>query len=210
MLLVLSLEMEMVQGADSYMINVSVMALGQTVTNLTSSITTKATILSKIMDTTNGGTEVYGGFHRIFGGHNVWDLDMWSSYGLDYPKELLKDVITPNGLPLPGTKELIEKLGVSYQTAQDWGCVNIGDLIGGSISVIDSGLKIKRFVQNETSEEVESGEVVSLLLKLTIATTTTNPIMLSTCLIDAGILAKRTYDNTFDGMFEFDPILTID
>lgn len=188
------------------MLKLSAIALSQSLTNLTSTISTKASTLSKIMDTANGGTNAHGGFHRIFGGHEFWDLDMWSSFGLDYPKELLKDAITPNGLPLPGTKELIEKFGVSYQTAQDWGCVNIGDLIGGSISIIDSGLKLKKFIKNENSEEVESSEVVSLLLKLSIATGTTNPIMLTTCLLDAGILAKRSYDNSFEGMFEFDPI----
>lgn len=188
------------------MLKLSAIALSQSLTNFTSTISTKATTLSKIMDTANGGTNAHGGFHRIFGGHDFWDLDMWSSYGFDYPKELLKDVITPNGLPLPGVKEAIEKLGVSVQTAQDWGCVNIGDLIGGSISVIDSGLKLNQFIKSETSEEVNSSEVASLLLKLSIATGTTNPIMLMTCLVDAGILAKRSYDNSFEGMFEFDPI----
>lgn len=192
------------------MLKITSMALGQSLTSFTSTITTKATTLSKIMDTANGGVNAHGGFHRIFGGHDFWDLKMWSSYGFDYPKELLKDVITPNGLPLPGAKEAIEKLGVSVQTAQDWGCVNIGDLIGGSISVIDSGLKIKKLVQNETSGEVESREIASLLLKIAIATSTTSPIMLSTCLVDAGILAKRSYDNSFEGMFEFEPIHAVD
>ena len=81
------------------------MSSAHKITEATSTISTSATKLSKIMDTAGRGPDAYVVFHRIFGGHDSRDLDMWSRHSLDYPKELLKDFITPNGLPLPGVKE---------------------------------------------------------------------------------------------------------
>jgi hypothetical protein len=188
------------------MIKTSIILSAHKIVDATKTIRTSATKLSRVMDTAGGGPEGYGGFHRMFGGHDFWNLDMWSNYGLAYPKELLKDFITPNGLPLPGAKEAIEKLGMSVQTAQDWGCINIGELLAGGISFIDSGLKVKKYVFGDLNSETEPSEYISLLIKCAVATSTTNPIVAVSALSDATILIKKAYDQSFENRFIFNPI----
>ncbi len=170
---------------------------------------TSATKLSKVMDVAGGGPKVHGGFHRIFGGHNFWDIDLWTKHGIDFPKELFKDFITPNGLPLPGTKELIEKLGASAQTAQEWGCINIGEFLGGGISIVDTVKKIKSYKDNPEAE-IEQSEYISLLLKIAISTSTTNPIMAASAFSDATLLMKKHFDKSFEGSFEYNPIFSFE
>jgi hypothetical protein len=182
------------------------MSSAHKITEATATISTSATKLSKIMDTAGGGPDAYGGFHRIFGGHDFWDLDMWSRHGLDFPKELLKDFITPNGLPLPGVKEAIEKLGVPVQTAQEWGCVNIGEFMGGGLSIVDSAMKIKKYTSGNTDDEIESSEYISLLIKCAIATGTTNPLLAASALSDCTLLMKRSYDQSFQNHFNYVPL----
>lgn len=192
------------------MIKATIIASAHKIVEATNSIHTSATKLSKVMDTAGGGPDLHGGFHRIFGGHDFWDVDMWSKYGLEYPRELLKDFITPNGLPLPGAKEAIEKLGISTQTAQDWGCINIGEFFGGGLSFVDSALKIKKYASGNCDEEVKSSEYVSLLFKCAVAASTTNPIVASSALSDAALLMKRSVDQSFQDHFIFNPLYSED
>jgi hypothetical protein len=188
------------------MIMAAIIASAHKITDTTKTIHTTATKLSRVMDTSGGGPVANGGFHRILGGHDFWDIDMWSRYGLEFPKELFKDVITPNGLPLPGAKEAIEKLGISVQSVQDWGCINIGEFIGGGISFIDSGLKVKKYISGDVGCDIEASEYVSLLMKCAIATGTTNPIVAGSALSDATLLIKRAYDQSFDDQFNYSPL----
>ena len=192
------------------MIKEMIFSSAHKVVEISGSISTSATKLSKLMDISGGGYEAHGGYHRIFGGHDFWDINLWSNHGLDFPKELFKDFITPNGLPLPGAKEAIQKLGISIQTAQDWGCVNIGEFIGGGISIVDSAVKIKKYASGESNQEIEDKEYLSLFLKCVIATSTTNPLMATSALSDAAILMKRSYDQSFQGLFEFNPLEVAD
>jgi hypothetical protein len=52
------------------MINATFMSLSTKILYSTIILNKTAANLSRIMDTSGGGPLVYGGFHRIFGGHD--------------------------------------------------------------------------------------------------------------------------------------------
>ena len=127
-----------------------------------------------------------------------------------FPKELLKDFITHDGHQFSGTKVQIEKFNVSVQTAQDQGCINFGEFLGGGISIVDSAKKIKKLKTNPDGE-IKQAEYISLLLKIAtataIATSTTNPIKAASAMSDATLMMNKIYDNSFKGSFEYNPDL---
>lgn len=134
------------------------------------------------------------------------DFNIWSNHGLKYSKELLKDFIKLNGLPLPGVKIAIESFGLSVKTAQDWGCINIGEFISGGLACIDSGLKIKKYISGKFDSDIKVSDYSSLIIKYGIATSTTNPIIAASVFSDVTILLKRAWDQSFEDNFNFEPI----
>lgn len=103
------------------------------------------------MDVANGGVNAHGGFHRVFGGHSFTDLEFWKRFGIKFPKEILVDSLTPNGTPLPGIETLTKMGLISPSDATNWGSLNIGDALGASVAMIDTGLGIVRIYRDDSS-----------------------------------------------------------
>jgi hypothetical protein len=118
----------------------------------------------------------------------------------------MKDIITPNGLPLPGTKVLVEKFGLATSTAQKWGAVNIGDVLGGGLACIDSISKYRKYKNDNEDSEIHRRDVIGLTIKVAVAAQTTNPIMAASAIADAALLVKKLSDSHFEDSFEYNPL----
>jgi len=97
------------------------------------------------MDVANGGYRAFGGYHRLFGGHSIVDLDMWSRFGPRFALELGKDSLTTAGLPLPGVQTaVLTKKWISASFAQKWMTINAGKFLGIGAAAIDSAISISK------------------------------------------------------------------
>ncbi len=119
------------------------------ITDLTSCIRFKPNTVSKIMDTMHGGVLKHGGYHRLFGGHSIADFKMWSKHGIQFGKEIAKDYLSKNGVPIPGTETAVRKGVIKTSIAQKWGSMNVGDGIAAGVSAIDSAFNVHKFITDE-------------------------------------------------------------
>jgi hypothetical protein len=173
------------------MIDAATVVASQGVVNVTSGIKFTANAVSEAMDTANGGVKAFGGFHRVAGGHSLFDLAMWKNFGLDFPVELSKDFLTPNGLPLPGVQTLVNNDIISLSIATKWGSVNISGLVGAPIAVFGTAARVRLLLRDPgyyDDLEVFSGAGLSAGVKLVAGGTTANPIILGAALFDVAIL----------------------
>ncbi|AFX99942.1 Hypothetical protein Bdt_0234 [Bdellovibrio bacteriovorus str. Tiberius] len=154
------------------------------VTELTKGIRFTANAVSQTMDTMNGGILKHGGFHRLYGGHSIVDSDLWGRFGFRFAREVGKDSLTTNGIPLPGVQTAVTKNLISPKIAQNLGSLNIGDFLASGIAMIDTGVSAHRFIKDRASFLESSNRV---LIKGTIKIATASfhgnlPLMaLGTC-----------------------------
>ena len=136
---------------------------------------------------------VTGRGHRIVFGHDLSSLpDVYQKFGLDgiydYFKHLGKDVMSPDGIPIPFAREIQQSIGLSTKQSLDWMCLNIGDVLSGGFSIWHT---------REILSGLQSGDITrELLLKITIGSgikvffsiQNPNPISLVCGVIDFGAL----------------------
>lgn len=116
-------------------------------TAITKGIHYKANALSLKMDMANGGWLKHGGFHRLYGGHDISNTVYWKHYGVQYGKELGKDFITPNGLPYPKLELAVKKGYIKASLAQKWGTWNVGKAASASVGFLDTAFAVKKFAK---------------------------------------------------------------
>lgn len=151
-------------------------AISPLVTEMTKNIGVKATSISQIMDTANGGVIVHGGMHRVVGGHSVADIGNWIKFGPNYISELSKDFITPHGLPLPGVETLARNNLISKSFATKYGSINIGQSIGLGFSVLQS-YRMRMDIKSNKLDPMGSKPLVVGGLKISIGIATNNPFV---------------------------------
>lgn len=142
------------------------------------------------------GHEIAGGFgHRFLNGHSLVDVfPIYQEYGLngvwDFAQHMGRDLCTPHGLPLPGGPLVFETLNripgieMDLGTAIDWFCVNIADLLSGSLAGL-SLLRLSRQSSDPTTMFVASG------VKFVFGMFTTNPLILIGAMVGTGIAVAR-------------------
>ena len=108
----------------------------------------QATPVSRAMDRAYGGVKKFGRYHRTMGGHSIADIKMWRKYKLKYAKELAKDFITPEGLPLLGIQTARRMKLVSAKTASRWGSAHVGHFFGFIAATRETYSNIRTFQQD--------------------------------------------------------------
>lgn len=120
-------------------------------TEITKGIKFAANKVSLAMDTGNGGVSAHGGFHRVFGGHSFFDLDMWQKYGIRYPIKVMTDTLTSNGAPMPGVETATNAISISPSTATDWGSLNVGDVGGIALALADTTWSVVKIARGPSA-----------------------------------------------------------
>lgn len=147
--------------------------------------------ISRAMDTANGGVLSHGGFHRVWGGHSIIDLEMWHKFGFSYPVEVVKDLLTANGVPLPGVQTLVANGVIGPKIATQWLSVNIGDVAGIAVG---GYLTARRCYQVYVDPTAHDGQAMSLGfsggVKLIVGIGTTNVFLVGFGVVDL-MLASR-------------------
>ncbi len=174
--------------------------LAASLTEATRTIKFTSTGISKVMDTMNGGVMAHGGFHRVFGGHSTLDWNLWSNHGTDFPIELAKDSLTPNGLPLPGVETLVRKGFLKATTAQSWGSLCIGKMVSASIGIFDTGINLRKAIKDEEAfKEVSNSVILKGAIKVATATAHSNIPLAIAGVIDIGLGVR----SKIGGLYEF-------
>jgi hypothetical protein len=179
------------------------------VTELTKSLKFKANGLSSAMDTAGGGYLKHGGFHRLYGGHDISSAAYWKKYGFRYGKELSKDFITPNGLPIPKLQVAVKKGMIKTSVAQKYGTWTIGKASAALVGIADTGFVIKKFIKNrdELSEHWISNTAKGVV-KAVVGVSSGNLPLAAAGLIDLSLVAVAKIEDAveLDLSFEFLPI----
>ena len=146
--------------------------------------------------------QAVGRGHRIVHGHDLSYLpEIYSKFGLegigDFFAHSIRDVMSPDGLPLPFANEIKSTLGLSTKQSIDWLCLNIADVLTGAISVAHSV-----YVFNELrAGNIEASKVfMGSMLKFFTATYSPNPIVLASGVFDLGALFYFKSDEIIENM----------
>jgi hypothetical protein len=141
---------------------------------------------------------VSGMGHRLAHGHDISYLpEIYSKYGLkgvkDFFAHMTLDVMSPHGVPIfPGAKKFGSLIGLNTKQSTDWLCVNIGDLIGGGLSVFHSAITIKSLIGAKATGyigwQLLANTMIGSGLKIGTAILVPNPISLASGIVDLGAL----------------------
>ena len=128
--------------------------------------------------------------HRIIHGHDLSYLpEIYNKFGLegvgDFFAHNTRDVMSPDGLPLPFANEIKSTLGLSTKQSIDWLCLNIADVLTGALSVAHS---VYIFNQLKAGNIDASKAFIGGMLKIITATYSPNPIVLASGVFDLGAL----------------------
>ncbi len=174
-------------------------SLSNHITSFTKVIKFKANAISKVMDLANGGVKAHGGFHRVFGGHSIVDIEMWKTHGLDFGVEVLKDSLTSNGTPMPGTETLAKAKLISPSNATSWGSLNIGEAITGIVAIVDTFSNTVKFVRADSLDDQETiGIAIKGALKTGVGVSTSNIPVIVCGIADLSISLASTIKNNID------------
>lgn len=177
----------------------------EVITEFTKGIHVTANAVSRAMDTTNGGVLKHGGYHRVFGGHSIADAKMWSKYGFKFSKEIGKDIITRNGIPLPAVETAVNNGWIKAGFAQTWGSVNIGDIFASGLSAIDTSLSARKFINDRDAFAERSTQVlIKGAFKIATAATHANAPLMIMGACDVGISLYSKLESSVE--FDFDEI----
>lgn len=132
--------------------------------------------------------------HRMWFGHDWlmnWHkiVDKFGPEALPtYAKELLKDNLTKQGIPLPGAQWIWEK-GLVDRTEgnADWLSMNIGEEMSAGIAITGTAMLFRKLVKGE---EIHDGwALTGMLVKAGTGIVQHNPILILTSAADAAIIA---------------------
>lgn len=150
-----------------------------------------STGVDRFMDSAAG----YG--HRIVHGHSLEFLPaIFSEFGIsgvfDSFIHWCRDLSTVHGVPIPFANSLREMFGLSYKSTIEWMCLNIGDLIGGSLALVHTynsfGLLSSAVAAKYLSPSVAVSVGTACISKLILGVIAHNPITVFSGLIDLGMM----------------------
>ena len=160
------------------------------------------------MDTMHGGVLKYGRFHRLYGGHSAADSGMWARFGTRYGKELAKDSLTNNGLPIPGIETAVRSGVLKASTAQKWCCLNVGDIFAAGVSAVDTALNVRQFIRNEDRFREHSSKIAFKgVTKITVASIHGNVPLMVLGATDVGMAAWSKLSSSIEIEFELSPFV---
>lgn len=143
------------------------------------------------MDTVGGHPG--GWYHRVKHGHDPLANmgEVWDKFGIEgvlkYPFELLKDAITPHGIPLPGTQFLVQNGCVSAKTATEWLSMNVGEMFVAGVSVYSTYKLRKKSSTGDIDESTVTWAAIGAGVKVAAGVVTKNPVLIISGLVD-GVL----------------------
>lgn len=142
--------------------------------------------------------EAKGRGHRIVTGHDFSNVpEIYEKFGLsglyDYFKHLSKDVMSPDGIPIPFAKSIQESLGLSTMQSIDWLCLNIGDVLSGGFSLWHTREMILALQAGNLSNNIVLKLLIGSGLKIYLSIHSPNPISLVCGLVDLSALAYYAY-----------------
>lgn len=133
--------------------------------------------------------------HRIVHGHSLEYLpQIFEKYGFsgigDAFTHWLRDLSSPHGVPLPFANEIRDFFGMNFKEATQWLSLNIGDLIGGGLSVFHSYSSFKvlkiAVASGYLSPVAAFGILIGGVMKVTSGIILHNPVTLSAGIFDMG------------------------
>ena len=141
---------------------------------------------------------VRGRGHRIVFGHDISYLpEIFDKFGLGGVKQyfvhLSKDVMSPDGIPLPFAHEIQQALGLSHGQAINWLCLNIGDIVAGGFSVWHTTRVLKMLQEGNLSKGTALMILITASPKIAFSLANPNPIGLASGITDLALLTYYAY-----------------
>lgn len=136
--------------------------------------------------------------HRIVIGHDLSYLpSIYDKFGIngvfDYFKHIGRDIMSPDGIPIPFAKELKSIFDLSMIDSINWLCLNIGDLISGAFSIWHTNEVIHMLNSGKFSNDFFISTFVGSSIKIYFSISSVNPISLVCGIIDLGVLSYYVY-----------------
>ena len=169
------------------------------------------TDLSRWMDS------VKGPHHRVIHGHdflaNVGKV--YEKFGVEgvirYPFELMKDAITPHGIPVPGTEFLVKGKIVRPGFATEWLSLNVADVFTGGVAFYSTYKLYKKGKNGEIDKSSVCWATIGVGVKIVSGVATHNPILIASGCTDVGILMCNLEQakEAFKKYLDFDISVTV-
>ena len=142
--------------------------------------------------------EAVGRGHRVVQGHDFTYLpEIFDKFGLsgvgDYFAHLSKDIMSPDGIPMPFANEIGDAIGMSTMQKIDWLCLNIGDVVSGGFSIWHTTNVIDMLQTGDLSGGMISHVLIGAGAKIVFSLASPNPIGLACGIVDMAALAYYTY-----------------
>lgn len=135
--------------------------------------------------------------HRIQFGHSLdYVPEIYRRFGVtglsDYLTHGLRDFMSPHGMPIPFAREVETLLGLTRSQSINWLCLNIGEVLAGSVSLAHSYQLFQNVAEARSIGHIDPNKLAYLATgvtaKLAIGAATTNPVTLASGLFDATTL----------------------
>lgn len=137
------------------------------------------------------------GLHRVWFGHdfasNLGDVVGefgWSAIP-SYVGQLLKDSLTPSGIPLPGVELLVHGGAVSDRAATDWLSLNIGEVFGGGVAFLGTWQLASQAKKGTLTRPRVVFATLGIGVKLVAGVLTAQPFLVLSGLADVAILVTN-------------------
>ena len=146
--------------------------------------------------------------HRIVFGHDISYLpEIFDKFGFDgarqYFVHLSKDVMSTDGIPLPFAHEIQQWLGLSTGQTINWLCLNIADILAGSLSVWHTINVFDTLQEGDLSKGMVLRLLLIASLKIAFSLIHHNPISLACGIIDLALLAYYAHHVISDMVSDF-------
>lgn len=146
-------------------------------------------VVDKFMDAATGRG------HRVVFGHDASYLpEIFEKFGMsgvyDYFAHLGKDVMSPDGIPIPFAAEFGNALGMDTMEKIDWLCLNIGDVTSGMLSIWHTKAMIDmlRAADGNITGAMVTRVTVGAGVKIVFSIVRPNPISLASGIVDIAVL----------------------
>lgn len=171
---------------------------GYKLTNVTKNfLQTGPNPLSRHMD---GGRIVRGPYHRVMHGHDplMNSTKVYKRFGIkglrQYPHELAKDFVTPNGLPMPGVEKLVKERIVPPRFATHWLSLNLVDVLTGGFAWYGTYRLYKDLKTSKDKPHSALFTIGMAATKIAGGVVSHNPILLASGLTDGFLIFTNFED----------------
>jgi predicted ABC-type ATPase len=144
------------------------------------------------------------GLHRVWFGHDplanlATIIDKFGVTALpEYAIQLLKDMTTKSGIPLPGVQWLVHKGLVGDSAATQWLSLNVGEALGAGLGILGT---YRLYKKARDGKPIHAGwAIMGIAFKLVGGVMSANPFLLLTGLADTAILVAAKSGMMKQGM----------